>query len=149
MSKDKALPRARKLPEARFATAEVIRTHYVIVPEAGTSLEDLLDPIYWSHVARRLRPLDILEVHAEDGSYFAELLVRNTNQLNSAKVEVLRSKEFGVAEDEEDEFSVKWKGGHAKYAVIRRRDKAVMQDGFANKEDAATWLGTNLSSLAA
>lgn len=141
-------PKARKLPEARFAPAEVMRVRYVIVPEEGTSFEELLEPIYWSHVARRLRALDILEIHPEDGSYFAELLVRGVGP-KGAQVVTLRMKKLGEVEDLGEAFKIQWKGGHLKHAVIRSRDKEVLQGGFANKEDAAAWLASNLASLAA
>jgi hypothetical protein len=52
-----------------------------VVPEDGTTkIEDLLNEAYWSMVAYKFKPCDIVEVHAEDGSYFAELYVRARRQ---------------------------------------------------------------------
>lgn len=139
----------RKLPEARMHLGEAMRNIFVIVPEAGTAFEDLLDPIYWGHVGKKLRPLDILEIHPEDGNYFAELLVRSVETGGrGAKVAPLRFVGLGAIEAAAEEYRIEWKGGHSKHAVVRVRDKAVLQAGFGNKEDAAAWLAVNAKSLA-
>ena len=55
--------------------AETIRNVYQITAAAGTSPEHLLDPKYWTHVARRMRLGDKIEVIASDSSWYAEVRV--------------------------------------------------------------------------
>jgi hypothetical protein len=55
--------------------AEEVRKVYCVSPESGTTLEDVMKPEYWRAVTNILRPGTIIEVSAEDGTYFADLIV--------------------------------------------------------------------------
>lgn len=72
---------------SRITLAEYARNIFVVTPEHGTPFEDILKPSYWLHVAdtvsMRLRPYDRIEVRPEDGSYFAELIVRSVNTVDT------------------------------------------------------------------
>lgn len=146
-----------KLHASRFKSAELVRLVHDIVPEAGTPFEDILKPEYWAHVAQSLRPWARIEVRAEDGSYFAELLVVNCGRL-WAKVAVLRKVDLGdmaseaVPANPDPSFSVMWRGPHAKHAVMRlgkAGGKEVLREGFETKDEAATWMADHIKALAA
>lgn len=141
--------KVRKIHPSRCKLAEGARNIWQIVPEEGVSFDDLLDPAYWTHIADRLRPTDRIEVVPEDGSYFAELLVRSQGRM-TAKVVVLRKVDLGAPEASAPTlgFDVLWKGAHHKHAVVRLRDKSVMQAGFEAKEAALAWLAANARTLA-
>lgn len=66
--------------------ADSVRSVYQITAPAGSQAEDLLNPRFWVHCARRLRLGDRIEVIAVDASWYAELRV----------MEVGRSETFGV-----------------------------------------------------
>jgi hypothetical protein len=139
----------RKIHPSRFKEASVARNVWAVVPEDGTPFESLLDPAYWAHVGERLRPTDRIEVFAEDGSYFAELMVRSAGRL-FAHVEALRKHDFvPVAVSPSKKYEVEYKGPHLKHAVVRVADKSVMQSGFDTTEAALAWLSLNARSLAA
>jgi hypothetical protein len=132
----------RKLPEAGFRLATYINNRWSVVPDDGTPFEDTLVPVYWTNVARKLKPGDIIEVHAPDASYFAELYVRTSSRLE-ASVVVLRKVEFTEVADEadaEDDMFVKFRNHKAGWGIIRRSDKSVMRDGFVTREMAEEWL---------
>lgn len=140
----------RKLHASRFGLAEHKRRIFSIVPEHGTEFEEVLKPSFWSHIAVNLRISDRIEVLAEDGSYFAELIVRDAGNL-FASVGVLRKIDLDPVNSGEgsDGHEVAWKGPHRKFAVIRKSDDAIVKDGFDAKPAALAWLAGNIKSLAA
>lgn len=140
----------RKIHPSRFKLATHVRNVWSIVPEDGTAYEEILEPSYWTHIAERLRPNDRIEVFAEDGSYFAELIVRSSTRL-SAKVQELRKVQLGEVEGASpmSGFDVMWRGPHHKHAVIRLKDKVPLQTGFDTREAAVAWLAVNIRNLAA
>lgn len=111
-----------------------------VTPEIGTPPSALLDPHYWAHVSARLSVGNIIEVLAEDGSYFAELLVRDVGNLY-AKV-AFKSPVTIFSNDEALEapagYEVKWRGPKARFGVLHGKD--VLKDGFVDKTEAHAWL---------
>lgn len=141
-------PTALKIHPTDFhLSADGARKCSVARPREGTPFDALLQPSYWAHIADRLRPFDKIEVHPQDRSFYAELLVLQASRL-SAKVHVLKKDDLDVIDDAttENEFFIKWKGAQ-KYSVIRAADKLAVQTGFDTKEAAMTWLANNLRSL--
>lgn len=143
----------KKLNAPRFKEASYERTVYVATPEAGVTLDEIQKPEFWSHVAAKLKPYDMIEARAEDGSYWAQLLVINCNHL-SAHVALLQSCDLNVGEPDQDDaagsdYEVKWGGPHAKHRVQRKSDGEVLKDGFANKQAATKYLTEHLRALAA
>src|SRR4051812_49287367 len=60
--------------------AEHMRTfRFVEVPPA-VPIDNLMRPDYWAHCAQMFKPRDRVEAHAQDGSWFAELLVMKVNK---------------------------------------------------------------------
>ena len=137
-----------QLHPSRFALASHKRNVWFIVPPGGTTLEDVLDPLYWSHVAARLRPTDRIEVHAEDGSFFAELYVRDAGHLHASLVP-LRTHAFkdAPAEVPAADHAVQWKGPHHRWCVVRVADNQLINAECASREDATLWLGANARTL--
>lgn len=137
---------------ARFHPAEYQRVIYYAVPEAGTPSSDLKKSEYWAHVAQQLKAGDRIEVEAEDGSYFLELMVRDVGR-TWAKVAVLREIELEniTAELSVDlkEYDVVHKGKLSKWSVVRLVDKALVYEGGNSKQDAVNWLTDHLKALAA
>ena len=145
------------LKASRFKSAELMRMIYTAVPEHGTEFEEILKPEYWAHVGHTMQPGSRIEVMPEDGSYFAELLVRDCRRL-WASVALLRKVDFHDNEQIASQsaggvsYSFQWRGPHAKHAVIRTApagNKDVMKEGFATRDQASVWLATHLSDIAA
>jgi hypothetical protein len=70
-------PQNRKiaLPATYLQLAQYVsQTYFTLVP-IGHDPEDLLQPEYWLHWAKRLRANYFIRVRAEDGSFDGELLV--------------------------------------------------------------------------
>jgi hypothetical protein len=154
MSKAAALsPTPKSIPQlhpSRFALAEHKRNVYFVTPPEATTLDDVLQPVFWSHVAARLRPTDRVEVHAEDGSWFAELAVRDAGHLH-AKLVPLRVFEFDAIEPQASsaDHEVCWKGPHHRWAVMRLSDRQLVKSECASREEAQMWLAGNAKMLRA
>jgi len=144
---------ARKLIVPRFKEAAYERQIYQASVEAGVSFEETLKPEFWSHVAARLRHNDRIEVLAEDGEYFGELIVQDVGRLY-AKVGVLRFVELGspavdpaLTAAMAPQFVVEYKGPTLKHCVIRKADNEIIQEGISKKGDAELWLSEHQKTI--
>lgn len=139
----------RKLPESRFRLAESVRNMWSVVPEEGTTFADLLDPVYWSHNARKLRPCDLIEVMPDDGSYYGRLIVRSIGAggVFVAKLEYVAFEAVEAPASVASDFAVQWKGPHHRWCVVRLSDKSTIQPNFETQNDGQRWLVENARTL--
>jgi hypothetical protein len=109
------------------------------------------DPAFWANVSTRMHANDRIEAMPEDGSYFAEFMVRSAGP-NWAHVEVLRQHAFISAESvvaKAKDAEVNWGGPAHKWRVQRPSDKAVLKSGFDTPDQANSWLAANTQSVTA
>lgn len=151
-SKNPNAPR-RTLTEARFQFAKSAWNIWDVVPDVGTTVEQMADPAYWTNVAPKLAPWDEIVVRAEDGSYLAKFVVVESGQ-RYARVALLPGYPLMLQVAEPDavdslpnSYEIKWQGPHAKYAAIRDGNK--LRDGFSSKGSAQAWLREHLRVMAA
>lgn len=142
-----------KLTASRFKQAEFARQHFEVIPEAGTPFEEVLTPDFWTHIAAKLKPADIIDVLAEDMTYEARLRVLAADRL-WARVAVVYKTDFaeqtvGKGVEVPAETEVTWAGPHAKYRVVRVADKSTLRDGFATKPEAIRWAQDHAKAMAA
>lgn len=113
---------------------------HVVVP-AGTKVEDLLDPLFWTHVAGSTfrGKFNRVTVEWEDKSAIADLYVRHYDQ-SFATMEVLGHWDFGAATEVSGEVMskhvVEWSGPHTKHRVKRVEDGQIVAENFSDKKDA-------------
>lgn len=138
--KEKTVKRPTTIDEAAYA-----RTVWIVKPEATATVEDLLEPGYWAHVARQIRAGDRVEAVPDDRSYYAEFFVLAASS-NWAKLVLLREetliKDSGKSVD--GEFAIGFAGPH-KWRVTR--GKEVLSKGHDDKESATKWLADNMGTL--
>lgn len=132
--------RAPRLATSRLSLAEHKRSIHFVTPEAGTAPDALLDPAYWTHVARLLRPLDRIEAVCEDGTWHQELLVQyaGTIEAKVARLSLTKLDEVDAEAMESDVAEVKFRGPVGKWSVVRK-DGQVLKDGMS-KADAVEFL---------
>src|SRR5690349_9367656 len=65
-----------KLPEVRFQAAEFSRRIWDAKLEAGTDFQEVFNPEFWAHNARRMRQRDLVFVGNDEDTLFAILRVR-------------------------------------------------------------------------
>lgn len=141
-----------QLATDRIQFAQHMRNVWYVTPEHGTPVEALLDPGFWAHVSAKMKPRDRIEVDAEDGSYFVELRVEDAGRLY-AKVVVLRRVDLlpadAVATAETAEYKIMWAGPHAKWRIIRTKDKGLVKDGIETRQAAELYLTSHAKAMAA
>ncbi len=123
----------------RITPEEFEVTHFVCHLLDDHSLEDAIDPAYWAHVARQLKPHDTIRLIPERGDFYA-LLIVTAKGPNYAKVKLLQHVPLEEVGNEDDGYSadlaVEWKGPRVKFAVIRKSDGARLKEGFDERRDA-------------
>lgn len=143
-----------KINPGALKLAEHVRAIHIVSPPQGTTLEDLLKPEAWAHVAHDLTAGSRVEVVPESGEWFAEFYVVEAKR-QWAKVVLLRKVDLTAAPahgeatpaDAED-FYAKWSGPISKFRVHRKKDKEVIRADFATAEDANLWIADHKKSLA-
>jgi hypothetical protein len=135
-------------------TMEHSVTRYHHTPEIDATPDDMLDPAYWTHVAKTMRPGDEIVVTAADMSWRMELLVRDADRLSASMMTISR-REFDASEmqpltavDDGDAMAPVWRGPTHKWAAVRR-DGEIIKQGFASKGDTVQWIGNHMKARAA
>ena len=111
--------------------------------ERGHTIEDILKPSYWAHVARDLSAMDEILVRAEDGSFRIHLYVESANNV-TAKVCLVSEPLILQAKDEPEyrvgngDFLVKWCGPFEKFCVINAETGEKLFVGRASRDAAET-----------
>lgn len=153
-NKPEAKPAAPVQPinPSRFAEGPIHHNRWSLRIEHDRDKRDFNDPVFLSHVARYLRPGDIIEVRAEDLTYFAELFVHDATN-NSVRVEILREKTLKTAASltggaHMKGYRIAWGGLQEKFRVIRDADNRVIKGGFANEGEALMFLQSYQRSVA-
>lgn len=139
-----AAKKEREVPSVvpnRVQMAEHGRNIHLVTAESGEFPKDFLQPEFYAHVAKDMRPMDHVEIRTDDGTYWAELLVTEAAS-NWAKVHMLREAQLqSPGEQPSDKrFRVEWKGPHLKHCVIRAKDSSVIHSGDAQRKDSILWL---------
>jgi hypothetical protein len=114
-------------------------THHVVL-EAGTTLEDVLKPEYWKAAAAHLHPSDRIQVEAADGSFFAELSVRDVGK-TWAKVKpcYVTPQDPDEGEDQDawqQSYQIGVRQHKGGICVLRNSDNAVVAGPFENQNEA-------------
>ena len=141
----------RRLQAHRFAINQGTQFHNVFraVPEDGTILDDMLDADYWQHVAQLMRPWDRVQVEAENGSFYAELIVQTADRL-TANVRPIAYADLSVGAPSDGDiptgFRVEWAGPISKWRVLDSRSN-VVKEGYQNKSVAIQWISNHAKSL--
>lgn len=119
-----------------------IKRTWDLTPAEGTTVENLLNPEFWSHIAAKLQPDDQIWVTPADRNFVAHLLVVDCTNL-SARMQVLSHHEIDpVSAHEDDRYEVKWGGPKHKWRVLRKSDAAVVEHGFASRGAAYKHINT-------
>ncbi len=133
-----------QLNPTRFTYAEHDYNKWSVNAEQGTTREDLKSPDYWSHVASKLRAGAEIRVLAEDGSFVAYFLViaadRTWARVHELSYVDLRKEAAPVnLEALVGDYEVKLRGPK-RWSVLRKSDRAVLQEGLYTEGDAHEWL---------
>lgn len=137
-------PNMQARPMTLVPAEYAITTWYVAVPPS-VDLDEALQPAFWAHCARQMKPNQRVIVDSEDGTWTALLFVRTVERA-AARVAVLSYVDFNEAKSgpaldaaTSEEYEMKWLSPGAKYQIIRKSDRQEMGRGF-EKDDAILWI---------
>ena len=139
-------PLVRKLNEVDFSLTESVQMFITVTPPVGTTREDMLTPSFWTHVARRMKPMSEVRAMPRDGNWYGVYLVIYADQ-SHARVKELSFHDLDSVADpsvEADQYFVKFISPPVRYGVIRKSDNHVMKDRFQTRESALDWKHQNL-----
>lgn len=139
---------SNRLDPSRFVETQHANNRYSVTVEEGVSLDDIADDAFFANVAPKLRPYDHIEVRADGGAFYAELLVINAGK-TWAKTTLLLKKELQSKEEVVANFEgydIVYKGPHKKFCVIRKKDSEMVHEGSDDKGAAMKWLTDHLST---
>jgi len=144
------------LEPRRFGEESQFRQRWTSVVPKGTPMETLLLPHFWSKVAHRLTRHDLIEVTADDGDYFVELLVlgREAGDTNAGViVQPLRG--IGIVEvaglfDNQAQpnrlsLQVRYGGPVLKWCVVKPGGE-VVAEGLGDAAAGRQWIDDHLIS---
>lgn len=140
------------ITRVNFGVAESKRTVHAAIVQAGLTIEDIMTTNYFANVIKDITVFDRIEARAEDGKWWAELLVVYCNS-GALKLKLINGVKIQETKKEDDVqldgHVVKWGNMHTKYRVIRDADKEVIKEGFETKGEAVTWAQQHVRQLAA
>lgn len=138
----------KRLAPNRLQLAEYKRNLWRIMVDVDVTIDEILQPEFWTHAAKGLRQYDRVEIVCVDGKFFAEVLVtavlpagvivRKISYVEFVKTEPVKSTK--QKKEENQLYSIEYKGNINKHSVIRNADKVVLKDGFDTKAQAQDWL---------
>lgn len=144
-----------KLAPTRLQEDGYHRTCWVATVEAGTTMDDLLRPSFWTNLCgpgNRLRRMDRISILIDDESFYAELLVLAVG-VGFAKMAKLLQVDIdtaGTAQDAEElPVFAKWGGPHLKWTVVRKSDRERIKDQLESREIAEQWARDHSRAMAA
>lgn len=131
-----------------------LETHYtqryaIFVPSHVT-IDDVLAPGWWAHVAMKLRPGDEVKVIPEDMSWRAVVFVRAVSRVE-AIVQTIEFTELGTAVSTvapDAPYYVKYGSPSVMFRVHRRDNNEVVKDHFQTKEQAEQWIKNHMRAAA-
>lgn len=127
-----------------LARAEHRQTTYVITAPPGAKPSDLQNPKVFGALSARFRRWDTIEVHANEGDWYAVVRVERASP---SEVDLLfMGPGLGVSEikpeftanvGDDPDYATSYAGESDRWQIVRRRDGHVMARGFATQSAAA------------
>lgn len=143
----------RQLPPGRIVGHEFAIDQHCVTAEEGTTIEEILDPAYWSHVAPRLKPYAEITIRTDDGLWWAKLIVLVAGK-TWAKVKVIQHVPLSTSDVDQtaaeniDGYEIKWRGPLCKWSVIRSRDHQLLTEKHETRGEAQGWLSEHIKAIA-
>jgi hypothetical protein len=131
-----------KLRTGSFRLAEEAQNRFSAMLEASHTMEDVMNPGFWSINAKRIKQHNIIDIRTEDTRFYAECYVLKATP-TGVVLRVLRHFDLqeGVAKgSEHDEYFHKWLGTSWQHCVVRKSDNSVMAKNLSSKGEAMAWI---------
>ncbi len=112
---------------------------------SGVAFETTLNPDFWAHHIREIRPLDTIEMFCEDGTWEAKCRVMSVGQaeVHLSKISYVEHADI-KGEALSETFVLAFKGPVLKWCVVRSDDGTIIAEKFFPKSEAQTYLANHL-----
>lgn len=149
-------PEAKRLRHENFKAHQFAFNEWSAVLEPNHTIEDALSPEYWASHAdtvmghNKADPkgfLDLIKVRKPSTAEYWELLIVGIGR-GFIKTKIVKELRAAEIESPSGALAIRWNVGRKRHEVVRA-DGAVMQSGFQTKEDAADWIKTHNTAMAA
>lgn len=153
---------AKPLLPTRMKLAEYVRQHWRSTPDGGVTIEQVLEPSFFGHIAKKIALLDIIDVIPLDNSYFAELLVtgktedrvtltllryiplteQTKSQTKRVQAQTKKAEPASPTTERipEEDLEVVFRGAIGKHTVRRKSTKEIIKDGFDSNDEAKSFI---------
>lgn len=128
--------RVVSLPMGRFNEAPIAHMRWAVNLPHTHNLDDLMTPAYWANVCRRLRKGNIVEVRAEDHSFYAEYYVLEV----APSFAIVKQINFQQLHDgiktgsmAKDKYVYKYMGPSWGHCVMRDSDHEIIERDLGSK----------------
>lgn len=139
------------LPATYLSLTQYVSQSYFTLIPLGHTAEDLLDPTYWMHWARKLRANYFIRVRAEDGSFDGELLVIQASDTWAKCVWFVFNRraenEQAAADQTPEREHYKIEASAKGWRVIHKASAKVLARDLPQKVDAEKFLDTYLADI--
>lgn len=147
------------LPHA-LKQAEYERTLWQVVLPKNTTIEEVLVPEFWSHVAKQFHPHDKITIWAYDGSWVCEAYILYSDNLSARVVpqangltvfnKVPAKEQFEV----DNKHLIAYVNPSLRWTVQRKKkgkdnEMEIIKDGLQSKDHARAWLKDHLTAVGA
>lgn len=142
-------PMHGKLQYGNLQLANSARTVYQASIPGGVSEADMLEPAFWAHHIKVLRPMDIIEAFCEDGSWEGSYRVMF---VGAAEIRIARRWHIRHDADEApditgDMYEIKWMGPAIQFAVRRIDTGDIVKDHLYPKDTALKYLREHMQRM--
>lgn len=141
----------KPLPPSRLCETSFSVRRWRVEAEAGTTKQELESAAFWALVARMMEPGNIVEVLADDMSFYAEGVVIDASE-QWAKVKINQFYRYNAEEAAplqiDHEFDVCFRGAR-RWSVKRKSDSFILSENHTTRESAALWMAEHVSRVAA
>lgn len=136
----------RRASMERLGESEHSRRVFWFTAPAGTTIDDLMTPAYWSRVASRLKPLDRVEVCDDEMTYFAEFIVlaADSDGLRLAPLRGVDLQGTGARDGmprAKVGVQATYKGAFLKWCAYR--GDVLLKDKFETERACLQWISAN------
>ena len=97
---------------------------------AGVDFQTTLQPQFWAHQASDFKPLDLIEMMCEDGTWEAMCRVMHVGKVEVSISTIYYVEHESASEIDNDEYEVKYISPSVRYAVRRIDTQETLKDHF-------------------
>ena len=141
--------RGAQIHFGRVKEAVGARNHYFIEIPTGIDIATVLEPGYWAPCVSKFRPMDLLELFCEDGTWeaLARIMFVGRAEVRLSTIYVVEHEKADAADLVSDLHEVVYKGPGVKYCVVRRDTGAVIKDHLWPQSEAVAFLRDHLRKV--